>query len=135
MQIKRDVPTSPTVRMNTLAQQKKAAGEVVYNFAAGDPILPNHPAIVAGARLGLEQGTLPYPPIPGLPRLRKLASEWVNQRYGCNFAVKNTIVTCGGKLALFSAIYALVEPGGEVLLSAPYWPSFFDLVNLCGGVP
>jgi aspartate aminotransferase len=135
MLIKRIIVPSATVSINTIAQLKKNAGETIFNFAGGDPALVNHPCILAGAAKGMQHGLVPYAPLSGLPPLRKLAAEWVNRQYGCEYSPQNVLVTCGGKFALFAALHALIGPHDEVLISAPYWPSYPELVRLCEGVP
>lgn len=135
MPIRRIISPSATVLMNTIAQQKKAQGIPVWNYAGGDPVLPNHPAILEGAMKGLKTTIVPYPPLAGLLELRRLAAEWVNCAYGCCYTFSQVLVTSGGKFALFSALHALICPGDEVVFAAPYWPSYPELVKLCGGVP
>ncbi len=84
-----------------MANRKKMQGEQVYNFAAGDLILENHPFITQRATEQLEKKLAPYPPVEGIAPLRKLTAEWMNSQYGTTFESENVIVTHGGKLALF----------------------------------
>lgn len=126
---------SATVTINSLAQKKRKNGEKVYNFAAGDPVLVNHPAIIQAAMKQTEQGHCPYPPLEGVPELRKLAAEWMNRSCSTNYAAENVLVTCGGKFALYAAVHSLLQPNEEVLIPAPYWVSYPDIVRLAGGIP
>jgi aspartate aminotransferase len=123
------ITPSATVTINTLALQKKRAGERIFSFAAADPVLPNHEAITKAALKATEKRYVPYPPIAGIPELRKAAAEWAS------YPVENTLVTCGGKYALFAAIQTLLEPGDEVLIPAPYWVSYPEIVRIFSGVP
>jgi aspartate aminotransferase len=126
---------SPTTTINALASKKRMNGERVYNFSAGDPILDNHPSIAKGALQQIEKKCLPYPPVEGISELRRLAAEWVNNTCKTHYAKENVMVTCGGKFALFSCIYSLLEPGDEVLIHAPYWVSYPEIVKMGGGIP
>ena len=126
---------SATVLLNNLVYEKRAKGEKVYNFAVGDIILPNHPMIIKSASAALKRGVFPYPPSGGLPELRKAAANWMNQKYKTNFSSENTLVTPGGKFALYAALKTLLKPDDEVLISAPYWVSYPSIIQFCGGKP
>lgn len=126
---------SPTVTINGIAAKKKMNGEKVYNFAAGDPVLINHPSIINKAIRQAEKGVFPYPPIEGIPELRRLAAEWLNASCKTEYSKENVLVTCGGKFALFSIVYTLLEPNEEVLIPAPYWVSYPEIVKMAGGTP
>lgn len=126
---------SATVTINAIAGEKRRNGETVYNFAAGDPVLPNHPCITNRAIKWADSGICPYPPVEGLYELRKLASEWVNTSCGLDYNPEHTLVTCGGKYALFSILYSLLDSQAEVLIPAPYWVSYPDVVKMAGAHP
>lgn len=129
MDIHNKIAASATVAIHTLAQQKKARGEEVFNFSAGDPNLPIHPDVASGIQKALDGKDCSYAPLFGLPQLRKGVAAWMNRRYGCNYTQENVLVTCGGKFALFAALDLLLSPGDEVLIPAPYWPSYPTLVE------
>lgn len=126
---------SATVSINGLAMKKRSNGERVFNLAAGDPVLDNHPKIIQRAVGHAEKGQCPYPPVEGLPELRSLTADWVNASCGTYYQKENVMATCGGKFALFSLIYSLLEEGEEVLIPAPYWVSYPDIVKIAGGKP
>lgn len=126
---------SATVTIQAIAAKKKMKGENVYHFAAGDPILPNHHSIINRAIRQTEKKFCPYPPVEGLPELRSLFAEWINSRYHTQYTKENVLVTCGGKFALFAIIYALLQSNEEVLIPAPYWVSYPEIVKMAGGVP
>lgn len=130
-----DKMTSATVAINTMAAEKKARGEKVYNFAAGDPILPPHPRIVEAVVSTLRSEMVLYPPVAGLMELRKEAAEWMYRHYRCRFATEETLVTAGGKFALFAALQILLQPQDEVIIPSPYWVSYPQMVSLFHGVP
>lgn len=129
------VAPSATMVMNTLASQKKQKGAYVYNFAAGDPILKNHPKIMQAALETVKAGMSPYPPVAGIPDLRKAACGWMNGAYQTNFQADQCLVTCGGKFALYSLAQALLNPGDEALIIAPYWVSYPGIVQLAEAKP
>jgi aspartate/methionine/tyrosine aminotransferase len=125
---------SMTVSLNSLAASKKRKGEQVYNFAAGEPHLLSHPAIAAAIEAGMRRPVL-YAPLKGLEALRQEAAEWMNRTYGTRYPLDQTIVTTGGKFALYAALQAVIDEQEEVLIPAPYWVSYPEMVKLCGGVP
>lgn len=127
--------SSATVSINELITQKKRNGERVYNFAAGDPVLCNHPSITQRAIQQAEKGFFPYPPVEGIPELRALTAQWVNASNASLYSKENVLVTCGGKFAIFSIIYTLVQPHEEVLIPSPYWVSYPEIVKMAGGTP
>ncbi len=129
------IAPSLTVGMNQLAQKKKAAGESVVNFAAGDPVLENHPLILEGAKRALEKRNVPYTPTAGIPELRKAATKWMNERHHAEYKDAQCLVTAGGKFALYAALQALLDEGDEVLIPAPYWVSYPEMVKVFGAVP
>jgi aspartate aminotransferase len=125
---------SLTVKINQLAQEK-AQKEKVYNFAAGDPLIACSPDIITAARETLEQEYHLYPPSQGLKELRLAACTWVNESYGCKYQPSECLVTCGGKKALFLSLLAILQPGDEVLIAAPFWVSYPAIVNIIGARP
>lgn len=129
------VEASATVTIHGLVLQKKKNGERVYNFAAGDPLLSNHPCIIEGAVRQTEQKYCPYPPVDGIPELRHLVAEWMNANYQTHYSKENVVVTCGGKFGLFALVYSLLETEDEVLIPAPYWVSYPEIVKMGGGTP
>lgn len=126
---------SATVTINAMAAKKKMNGERVYNFAAGDPVINNHHSIINRAVRQTEKKFFPYPPVEGIPELRSLVAEWVNITCLTQYAKENVLVTCGGKFALFAIVYALLQSNEEVLIPAPYWVSYPDIVKMAGGTP
>lgn len=125
-----DTLTSATVAINSMAAEKKARGETVYNFAAGDPILPPHPKVIEAVTAAMRSELILYPPVAGLLELRSAAAEWINYQYHCRYAQENTLVTVGGKFVLYAAIQAVVKQGDEVLIPAPYWVSYPQIAKL-----
>jgi aspartate aminotransferase len=125
----KEIPPSPTMSIFQLASEKKAKGETVYNFAAGDPALPNHPAILEMLQSKLKSGFVPYPPAEGIFELRKAFADWNS----LNLTPDNVAVTSGGKYALYTILSTFLNPGEEVLVIAPYYVSYPAIVSLARG--
>ncbi len=131
----REFQPSATNAVNAEMNRMRKAGVRIYNFGSGDPAVSLHPAIVREAELAVLEKGSPYAPVGGLLELRQAAADWMNRRYGCKYGIEETVVTCGGKFALFAALAVLLDPGEEVVFAAPYWPSYPDIVRLAGGIP
>ena len=131
----KQVNISQTVMINTLALQRKERGLPVFNLGAGEPVLKTPEVIKRAAELALKQNKTLYPPVAGLPQLRKSTAEWLNKSYGADFKAENILVANGGKLGLYLSLQMLLRPGDEVLIASPYWVSYPGIVKLFGGVP
>jgi aspartate/methionine/tyrosine aminotransferase len=128
------VPPSETLAINALAQAKKKAGETVYNLSAGEPMIPAPREVLKAAEKALKENKTHYPPAAGIPELRAAASKWMNDRYGSTYATEETVVVNGGKLGLYLLFQALLKPGDELLVIAPYWVSYPNIATFFGGV-
>jgi aspartate aminotransferase len=113
----------------------KRAGEDVVALAAGEPDFDTPPHIVAAAKEALDSGFTKYSPAPGFPDLRAAWAERIGQDRGVSYSAEQLIVTAGGKQAVFNVVYALVGPGDEVVIPAPYWVSYSEQVRAVDGVP
>lgn len=127
------VPESETLAINALAKEKKAKGETVYNLSAGEPMLSVPKIVKEGVMHALSHEETHYPPIPGIPELRKEISLWMNKNYGTKYSSENTLVTAGGKFGLYILIQAFIQKGDEVLIQSPYWVSYPRIVEMFGG--
>src|SRR5882672_7876723 len=121
------ISESATLAVDAKAKALKAAGRPVIGFGAGEPDFPTPDYIVAAA---VEAAKNPkyhhYTPVPGLPELREAAYET---------KAANVLVTNGGKQAVYNTFAALLDPGDEVLVIAPYWTTYPESIKLAGGVP
>lgn len=104
------------------------------NLGIGEPVEEPAEEVTAAAMRAARDGAARYGPADGLPELRERAAEDQTRRSGLERSRSNVIITAGGKPALMDALRCLINPGDEVLVLAPYWPSFLQQVQLAGGV-
>lgn len=129
------VTPSLTLSISAQAKAMKAEGIDVCSFSAGEPDFDTPAHIKAAAKQALDQGKTKYGPAAGEPKLRAAIAEKLRQDNSLCYAPENVIVTNGGKQSLFNLMLALIEPGDEVLIPAPYWLSYPEMVKLAGGAP
>ncbi|MER3451001.1 MAG: aspartate aminotransferase [Thermus sp.] len=126
---------SATVAVNARALELKRQGVDLVPLTAGEPDFNTPEHVKEAARRALAQGKTKYAPPAGIPELREALAEKFRRENGLAVAPEETIVTVGGKQALFNLFQALLDPGDEVIVLAPYWVSYPEMVRLAGGVP
>jgi aspartate aminotransferase len=132
----RDMEESPTMAITAKAKALKAAGVPVIGFGAGEPDFPTPPHIVEAAqRAAADPASHRYTPAAGLPALRAAIADTTSKSSGQAIAPEQVVVANGGKHALYDIFMALIDPGDEVLVPAPYWVSYPEQIRLAGGVP
>lgn len=133
----RAIPESPTLAVSARAKALRAAGEPVIGFGAGQPDFPTPANIVEAARAAAaDPATHGYTPAAGLPALREaIAHTALADAPGLDVSPDMVTVSNGGKHALFNLFLALVDPGDEVVVPAPYWVSYPEMVRFAEGVP
>ncbi len=125
---------SVTLAITAKAKEMRAAGEDVIGFGAGEPDFASPPHVVEAAQRACAEPTNHrYTPPPGLPALREAIAERTKVVSGLDCSAGDVVVTNGAKHALYAAFQALIDPGDEVLLPAPYWVSYPEQVALAGG--
>ncbi|AFY60645.1 pyridoxal phosphate-dependent aminotransferase [Synechococcus sp. PCC 6312] len=129
------VTPSITLAIDSKAKAMRAAGIDICSFSAGEPDFNTPEHIKNAAQQALEEGKTRYGPAAGEPKLRELIAEKLNRDNNLPFKPENIIVTNGGKQSLFNLMMALINPGDEVIIPAPYWLSYPEMVYLAGGVP
>jgi aspartate/methionine/tyrosine aminotransferase len=130
------VAPSATLAIDAKAKAMKAAGIDVIGFGAGEPDFPTPDFIVeAAAAACADPRNHRYTPTPGLPELREAVADKTRRDSGYEVRPAQVIITNGAKQAVFNSIAALVDPGDEVLIPAPYWTTYPEAVRLAGGVP
>lgn len=129
------VTPSITLEITAKAKKMRQEGMDICSFTAGEPDFDTPPAIVAAAKLALDQGKTRYGPAAGEPLLRQAIAAKLNRDNHLPYEAKNVLVTNGGKHSLFNLMLALIETGDEVIIPAPYWLSYPEMVRLAEGTP
>jgi aspartate aminotransferase len=126
---------SPTIAVTTKAAELKAAGKDVIGLGAGEPDFDTPEPIKQAAIAALSKGQTKYTPVGGTPALKKAICEKFKRENGLEYQPSQVVVGCGGKQVLFNAFLATLNPGDEVVIPAPYWVSYPDMVSFAGGTP
>lgn len=129
------VPASLTLAISAKAKAMRADGIDVLSFSAGEPDFDTPDHIKAAAKQALDRGKTKYGPAAGEPQLRAALAHKLQQDNRLNFQAENVLVTNGGKHSLYNLMQVLLNPGDEVLIPAPYWLSYPEMVKLAGGIP
>ncbi|MCX7596107.1 MAG: pyridoxal phosphate-dependent aminotransferase [Fischerella sp.] len=128
------VTPSLTLAIAAKAKAMKSEGIDVCSFSAGEPDFDTPAHIKAAAQKALDEGKTKYGAAAGEPRLREAIAKKLKTENNLNYKAENVIVTNGGKHSLFNLMLAAIEPGDEVIIPAPYWLSYPEMVTLAGGV-
>ena len=129
------VPLSITLEITAKAKKMREDGIDVCSFTAGEPDFDTPDHIKEAAKLALDQGKTRYGPAAGEMPLRQAIAKKLQQHNGLDYTAQNVIVTNGGKHSLFNLMLALIETGDEVIIPAPYWLSYPEMVKLAEGTP
>ncbi|MDX1620519.1 MAG: pyridoxal phosphate-dependent aminotransferase [Nitriliruptorales bacterium] len=130
------IEESPTLAVSAKAKALKAAGEPVIGFGAGEPDFPTPAHITtAAAQACTDPAMHHYGPAAGMPALRRAIAERASADKGYEVTSDQVVVSNGGKHALANTFDALLDPGDEVIIPAPYWVSYPEQVRLAGGEP
>ncbi|PMB23806.1 pyridoxal phosphate-dependent aminotransferase [Fischerella thermalis] len=128
------VTPSITLAIAAKAKAMKGEGIDVCSFSAGEPDFDTPAHIKAAAQKALDEGKTKYGPAAGEPKLREAIARKLQNDNGLAYKAENVIVTNGGKHSLFNLMLAAIEPGDEVIIPAPYWLSYPEMVTLAGGI-
>ncbi|MEM9002849.1 MAG: pyridoxal phosphate-dependent aminotransferase [Cyanobacteria bacterium P01_F01_bin.86] len=129
------VTPSMTLAITAKAKAMKAEGIDVCSFSAGEPDFETPQHIKAAAKQALDEGKTRYGPAAGEPALRAAIAQKLQEENGLNYQAENIIVTNGGKHSLYELMMVAINPGDEVVIPAPFWVSYPEMVKLAGGVP
>jgi aspartate aminotransferase len=127
------INVSPTMAVMQEAEKYKARGIDVVDFGPGEPDFPTPEHIKRGAVKALDENRTKYTATAGIAPLRQAICDWHSRELGSSYQPAECIVTVGGKHAVFNSICSLVNPGEEVIVPAPYWVSYPDMVKYAGG--
>jgi aspartate aminotransferase len=129
------VKPSPTIAVTTKAQQLKSEGKDVIGLGAGEPDFDTPENIREAAKRAIDAGRTRYTAVDGIPELKAAICSKFLRENGLTYTPQQISVGTGGKQILYNALMATLNPGDEVIIPAPYWVSYPDMVLLAGGVP
>jgi aspartate aminotransferase len=129
------VKPSPTIAVTTKAQELKAAGRDIIGLGAGEPDFDTPQNIKDAAIKAINEGRTKYTAVDGIPELKKAICAKFKRENGLDYVPQQITVGTGGKQTLYNALVSTLNPGDEVIIPAPYWVSYPDMVLLAGGTP
>ncbi|TCV74342.1 aspartate aminotransferase [Neorhizobium sp. R1-B] len=127
------VKPSATIAVSQKARDLKAKGRDVIGLGAGEPDFDTPDNIKKAAIDAINRGETKYPPVSGIPQLREAIARKFKRENNLDYTPAQTIVGTGGKQILFNAFMATLNPGDEVVIPAPYWVSYPEMVAICSG--
>ena len=134
-QLARSIEPSPTLKMNEEARLLRQKGEPVIHLGIGEPKNKAPISALLSSAAKLNTGDIKYTPSAGIPTLVKAVIRYTEENYGRVVATSNVIVSGGAKQSLYNLLLTIVDPQDEVILLAPYWVSYPEMVKLTHGVP
>ena len=129
------IKPSPTIAVTSLARELKAAGRDVIGLGAGEPDFDTPDSIKDAAIAAIRAGQTKYTAVDGTPELKAAVAAKFKRENGLEFGPGEISVGTGGKQIIYNALMATLDPGDEVVIPAPYWVSYPDMVLLAGGTP
>jgi aspartate aminotransferase len=134
-QLARSIAESPTLSLNEQARILKEKGEAVVHLGAGEPKNKAPISAILSSAAKLNTGDIKYTPTDGIPSLKKAIIRYTEENYDRMVAPENVMVSGGAKQALFNLLFTLVNPQDEVIIIAPYWVSYPEMVKMVYGIP
>lgn len=129
------IKPSPTIAVTNKARELKAAGRDIIGLGAGEPDFDTPDNIKQAAIEAIKRGETKYTAVDGIPELKKAIVAKFKRENSLEYTASQVTVGSGGKQVLFNALMATLNPGDEVVIPAPYWVSYPDIVLLCGATP
>jgi aspartate aminotransferase len=129
------IQISPTAAVIAAADKLKSDGVDIADFGPGEPDFPTPEHIKKAGIRAIEENKSKYTPTGGIMPLRDAICAWHKRELGSNYVPKECVVSVGGKHAIFNVVSVLIQSGDEVIIPAPYWVSFPDIVKYAGGTP
>jgi aspartate aminotransferase len=129
------ISVSATMAVAAEAERLRAEGKDLVDFGAGEPDFPTPDNVKEAAIRAIRDNFSKYTATPGTMELRQAIINWHKAELGTNYAPSEVMATAGGKQAIFNLICSLINHGDEVILPVPYWVTFADVINFCGGRP
>lgn len=131
----RNIKPSPTLAISARAAQLKAEGKDIINLGVGEPDFDTPEHIRAAGIEAINKGFTRYTAVGGTPSLKKAVIDKFQRENGLTYAANQVLVSCGGKQSFYNLCQAIIGPGDEVIIPAPYWVSYPDIVILAEGKP
>jgi len=126
---------SETLAMARRSRELKAQGKDIISLSIGEPDYDTPQFVKDAAKVAIDQNFTHYTPVAGYAELRAAVSTKFKRDNGLSYAPEQIVVSTGAKQSIANAILSLVDPGDEVLLPAPYWVSYIEMIRLAGGIP
>lgn len=130
-----EIAESPTLALNEEARLLRERGEAVINLGIGEPKNKTPIAAILASGAKLSSGEVKYTPPDGLPSMKKAVIRYTEENYNRLVAPENVIITNGAKQSLFNIFYSILNPQDEVIIIAPFWVSYPEMIKMCLGVP
>jgi len=134
-QLALSIVESPTLKLNEEARILREKGEAVIHLGIGEPKNKTPINAILASATRLSSGEVKYAPTDGMPSLKKAIIRYTEENYDKVAAPENIIVSSGAKQSIFNVLYTLLNPQDEVIILAPYWVSYPEIVRMCYGVP
>lgn len=130
-----EIAESPTFALNEEARLLRERGEAVINLGIGEPKNKTPISAILASAAKLTSGEVKYTPPDGLPSLKKAVIRYTEENYDRLVAPENISITNGAKQSLFNIFYSILNPQDEVIVIAPYWVSYKEIIKMCMGIP
>jgi aspartate aminotransferase len=134
-QLARSIADSPTLRLNEEARLLRELGQPVIHLGIGEPKNKAPITAILSSAAKLNSGEVKYTPTDGTPSLKKAIVRYMEENYNRAIAPENIIVTTGAKQSLYNILFSIINPQDEVIILAPYWVSYPEMVKMVYGVP
>ena len=131
----RSIAESPTFALNEEARILRERGESVINMGIGEPKNKTPIAAILSSASKLTEGNVKYTPPDGLPSLKKAIIRYTEENYDRIVSPENVIISAGAKQSLFNILYSILDPQDEVIVLAPYWVSYPEMIKMVYGIP
>lgn len=131
----RSISESPTLKLNEEARILRERGEAVVHLGIGEPKNKAPVTAILAAAAKISTGDVKYTPPDGLPSLKKAIIRYTEENYGRYVAPENIVISSGAKFSLYNLFFALLNPQDEVILLAPYWVSYPEIIKMVNGIP
>jgi aspartate aminotransferase len=131
----RSIAESPTLALNEEARLLRERGQPVINMGIGEPKNKTPITAILSSAARLTEGNVKYTPPDGIPSLKKAVVNYTEDNYGIKVAAENVIISAGAKQSLFNILYSILDPLDEVIVLAPHWVSYPEMIKMVYGVP